>query len=74
MVSRTIIEWHSVDELPKESGKYILKMLDGDLMSVKYSSKYKKFNTSDSFSEKDVKKFGLDESYYAAWGTIKEEN
>ena len=60
MVSRTIIEWHSVDELPKESGKYILKMLNGDLMSVTYSLKYKKFNTLDFFSEKDVKKFGLE--------------
>lgn len=73
LVSKTIIEWHSVDELPKESGRYIIKLYNGDLMSINYSSKYKKFNALDTFSEKEAKRFNIKNDEFVAWGTTFDE-
>lgn len=63
----TTIAWHGpAEKLPKKSGDYlVIKAGSGNITTLHYSKKYKRFNCEDHFNEADAEKYEIKCKYWA---------
>lgn len=70
MLKHTDIYWHPGNEVPKKSGHYLVFTSGGNITTIEWSSRHKRWNASDAY---DACKHGwpTTDPYIVAWADTK---
>jgi hypothetical protein len=70
----TIIEWRATaEELPEESGEYLVYSRAGYMTALSFSSVHKKFNVFDRYTKDEVNELAIECKYWTLMPEFPED-